>query len=89
MKTRSFWLVAVAAFLTGCGSSGDITQADIDRAKSAKFDAAAQAKVAAGMTAGGQAKKAQEAAWAAKKDPAEIARINAERAAMGRPPLGG
>jgi hypothetical protein len=66
-----------------------MTQAEIDHAKTARFDAAAQAKVAAGMAAGGQAQKSSEAAWAAKKDPAEVARINAERAAMGRPPLGG
>lgn len=88
MKTRSLLLLA-AASLVGCGSSTDITQAEVDRAKSAKFDDAARAKVAQGMAAGAQAKRAQEASWAAKKDPAELAKINADRAAMGRPPLGG
>ena len=84
---RLLWLL-LAVPLVGCGST-DMTQAQIDRAKAAQFDDAARAKVAAGMAAGAEAKKASEAAWAAKKDPAEVARINAERAAMGRPPLGG
>jgi len=88
MKSRLLCLLA-AVPIVGCGSGTDMTQADIDRAKTAKFDEAARAKVMAGMAAGGEAKKNQEASWAAKKDPAELTRINAERAAMGRPPLGG
>jgi len=86
---RRLLLLALAAPLLGCGSDNAITQAELDRAKTAKFDDAARAKVAAGMAAGAQAQKASEASWAAKRDPAELAKINAERAAMGRPPLGG
>ena len=85
---RLLWLL-LAVPLVGCGNGTDMTQAQIDGAKAAKFDDAARAKVAAGMAAGAQAQKSGETAWAAKKDPAEVARINAERAAMGRPPLGG
>jgi hypothetical protein len=46
-----------------------------------------RAKVAAGMAAGAEAAKKSQQDWAA-KNPAELAKINAERAKMGRAPLG-
>ncbi|RYG27123.1 hypothetical protein EON82_00545 [bacterium] len=86
---RRFLPILLAAPLVGCGPGTDMTNAQIEGAKTAKFDEVARSKVAAGMAAGAEAKKSSEANWAAKRDPAEVARINAERAAMGRPPLGG
>lgn len=89
MKTvLSLIALAIAvASLTGCGSGNDMTKEEMDRAKGAKFDDAARAKVAAGMAAGAEAAKRQEADWAA-KHPDELAKVNAERAKAGRPPLG-
>lgn len=88
---RSLMLLAVAtmgACLVGCGSNA-MTKDDIDSLKNspAMTDEDRQ-KVADGMAAGAEAARQQQEDWA-KKNPEELARINAERAKMGRPPLGG
>jgi hypothetical protein len=73
--------------LSGCGDN-TMSQAEIDKAKnSPKMTDADRAKVAAGMAAGAEAARKSQQDWAA-KNPAELAKINAERAKMGRPPLG-
>jgi hypothetical protein len=84
----SFALLAISVlFLSGCGDN-TMSQAEIDKAKnSPKMTDEDRAKVAAGMAAGGAAAKQSQQAWA-DKNPEELARVNAERAKMGRPPLG-
>jgi len=76
-----------ALILGGCGDN-TMSQAEIDKAKnSPKMTDADRAKVAAGMAAGAEAAKKSQQDWAA-KNPDQLAKINAERAKMGRPPLG-
>ena len=76
-----------AVLLSGCGDN-TMSQAEIDKAKtSPPMTEADRSKVAAGMAAGAAAAKKSQQDWAA-KNPAELAKINAERAKMGRAPLG-
>jgi len=56
--------------------------------KSPQMTDADRAKLAAGMAEGAKKRQASQAAWA-QKNPAEVARVNAERASMGRAPLAG
>ncbi|MEZ0326938.1 MAG: hypothetical protein ACAH95_13645 [Fimbriimonas sp.] len=75
--------------VTGCGSGNDMSQKELDAMKNApKMTDADRAKVAAGMQQGAAKSQQSQADWA-KAHPEEAAKINAERAKMGRPPLGG
>jgi hypothetical protein len=79
--------LVAAVLLSGCGDN-TMSQSEIDKAKtSPPMTEADRAKVAAGMAAGAEAAKKSQQDWAA-KNPAELAKINAERAKMGRAPLG-
>jgi hypothetical protein len=89
MKIGTLLIVSVSAalLLIGCGDN-TMSQAEIDKAKnSPKMTDEDRARVAAGMAAGGAAAKQSQQEWA-DKNPEELARVNAERAKMGRPPLG-
>ncbi|CAN5511496.1 hypothetical protein BH11ARM2_BH11ARM2_35300 [soil metagenome] len=77
--------IAVGFVLVGCGDNG-MTQAEVTK-KSPPMTDADRAKMAAGMAKGAEVARAEQSAWAG-KNPADAARINAERAKMGRPPLG-
>lgn len=81
-------LVVASVVVAGCGSDG-MSQAELDSMKnSPKMTDADRAKVAAGMAQGAAQANQSQAEWA-KAHPEEAAKINAERAKMGRPPLGG
>ena len=83
-------LIVLAAVLVGCGQDTAMTQKQIDALKHSPTPTAGdRQKMADAMTKGGQDAQAAEKAWAARQDPAKIAQINADRAKMGRPPLGG
>ena len=83
-----FGIVVFFAATWSCSGGNSISQDEVNRAKSAKFDDAARAKMVSGMQAGAAAAAKQKQDWAA-KNPGQLAKINAERAAMGRPPLSG
>lgn len=83
-------LAPLALVLAGCGQDNAMTQAQIDALKHPPAPTAAdRQRMANAMAQGAQQAQSAEAAWAAKQDPEKIKRINADRAAMGRPPLGG
>lgn len=77
----------MVVLLAGC-QNNDMSKGEMDKAKQSKFDDAARAKMAEGMKQGAAAAHSQQQEWA-NKNPSELARINAERAKMGRPPIGG
>ncbi|AIE84158.1 hypothetical protein [Fimbriimonas ginsengisoli] len=80
--------VVLGLALAGCGNSGGMSQKELDSMKtSPKMTDANRATVAAAMAGGAEARRKAEADWA-KAHAAETAKINAERAKMGRPPLG-
>lgn len=88
---RTTVAVALLALLSlvGCGRDVGMTQKEIDDMKnSPPMTDADRAKVAEGMRRGAEDSAAQQSNWAANKSPEEVERINAERAKMGRPPLG-
>ena len=89
--TRPPLPLALAALLgaAGCGQDNSMTARDIAAMRNPpKMTDANRALMAQGMAEGSRKAAGEEAAWAAKQDPAKLARINADRAAMGRPPLG-
>jgi hypothetical protein len=78
----------VALGLTACGQDG-ISKQEIDSIKnSPKMTEKDWQRVGDGMKEGADARRNSQADWA-KKNPAEVARVNAERAKAGKPPLGG
>jgi hypothetical protein len=81
-------VLVFSATMWGCSGGNTISQDEVNRAKAARFDDAARAKVVSGMQAGAAAAAKQKQDWAA-QNPERLAKINAERAAMGRPPLTG
>jgi hypothetical protein len=87
---KSFLIAAVlGAILASFGcSDNSMTKDEMERAKAAKMTDADRQKVADGMARGAQDRLDQQKSWA-EKNPEELAKINAERAKMGRPPLGG
>lgn len=74
--------------VVGCGSDNSITKDELDRVKASKMTDEARARMAQGMQEGANKAREQELQWA-KDHPNDVARVNAERAKMGRPPLGG
>ena len=88
MKSRHLILVTVAASaLAGCKSDG-YSKAEMDSIKnSPKMTDKDRTTVANAMAKGGEIARNQEAEWA-KAHPDEVAKINADRAKMGRAPLG-
>ncbi|MCW5940826.1 MAG: hypothetical protein KIS66_01250 [Fimbriimonadaceae bacterium] len=88
-KTTVALVLLVLMGLVGCGNDPGMTQKEIDDMKnSPRMTEADRAKVAEGFRKGAEATRAQQSEWAAGKSPEEVARINAERAKLGRPPLG-
>ena len=82
-------LLASLVGLAGCGNDTSMTKADEELMKHPpKMTDANRATMASAMAEGSRKAASAETAWAAKQDPAKIAKINADRAAMGRPPLG-
>ncbi|MCG9895348.1 MAG: hypothetical protein MH204_07730 [Fimbriimonadaceae bacterium] len=82
-------LPAVILLAAGCGQSG-ISKDELDAAAESKPPTPEQMqRVRETMAQGAADAQKQQSDWAAGRSPEEIARINAERAKMGRPPLGG
>lgn len=74
--------------LAACNNDG-MSKKEIDSIKSSPpMTASDWNKVTGGMKAGAEKRQNSQADWA-KQHPDEAAKINAERAKMGRPPLGG
>jgi hypothetical protein len=82
-------IVTVSFVIVGCGNGAEMSQKEIDSVNtSPPMTDANRSQVARGMAEGGAKSRQNEADWA-KAHAADVARINAERAKMGRPPLGG
>ena len=80
---------SLGLMLTACGDENAMSKKEMDSIKnSPKMTADDWDKVGAGMKKGAEARSSSQAEWA-KKNPEEVARINAERAKAGKPPLGG
>ncbi len=89
MRRLVFFLITVAFAAVGCDDGG-ISKKEMDSIKdSPAMTDADRLKVANGMREGAERARAQEREWLKSKTPEEIAEINADRAKMGRPPLGG
>ncbi|MBS1709777.1 MAG: hypothetical protein JSS65_13780 [Armatimonadetes bacterium] len=91
-KRLSLWCavlgVVVVVPLAGCGDEG-MSKKEIDSIKnSPPMTEKDWNKVGSAMKAGGEKRLSSQAEWA-KTHPEEAAKINAERAKMGRAPLGG
>lgn len=81
--------LACAGLLAGGCGDGGMTKEELDSLKnSPQMTEADRQRVAEGMKQGAEAKESSQAEWA-RQNPEEVARINAERAKMGRPPLAG
>ena len=79
---------ALVMCMTACSDDG-ISKKEIDSIKnSPKMTEKDWEKVGAGMKEGAEARQSSQAEWA-KAHPEEAARVNAERARAGKPPLGG
>ncbi len=93
MKARFGFLFAVVGMLgssLGCGDGGGISKKEMDSIKeSPAMTDADRAKIVGGMQEGADKARTQETEFAKTKTPEELAQINADRARMGRPPLGG
>jgi hypothetical protein len=86
---RLFLAAACLVVMAGCSSDNSMTQAEIDSLKHSRQPTPEEVrKVTAGMAQGAKQAQQSQADWA-KQHPEEAAKINAERAKMGRPPLGG
>lgn len=89
LKRASYGILAIiGVVLAGCGDSNAMTKAEVDASKNAKpMTDKDRETMIKGMAQGGVDAKKQEAEWAkANKD--KLDKVNAERAKLGRPPLG-
>lgn len=79
---------SLCLLLAGC-SGNDMTKNEIDAVKhSPPMTDADRKRVAEGMAAGAEKARQQENDWG-KQHPEQLAKVNAERAKYGLPPVGG
>jgi hypothetical protein len=89
--TLMLCLALIAGMIAvGCGSSSDMSQDEAKKAKGAPapMTDAQKSAMQSQMTQGSKAAQSADAAFLASHSKEEIAKVNAQRAQGGRPPLG-